>query len=389
MQSAQSHERVRDAARHDQDGAGGARATRALRRSTTSSASPPNIAGCSTTCWHSSRSYLTYDLDIMTEDQTLTEITTRVLVGMEPVLIDAHPDVVLVHGDTTTSTAAALAAFYAQIPVGHVEAGLRTQNRWLPYPEEMNRRLTATIASYHFAPRRSRANTCCESTSRSTTSSSRATPSSTRSWRLRRAPTFRRPRDGTNSTRSGRRSSSPRIAARTSVHARDLRRAPRDRRASRRVRSSIGRCIRRRASRRSPTQFSTRSRRRFGRTDRLRRDGRGGEECHVRADRFGRTSRGGPVPRQAGARDARGDRTARRPRRRYAGARRARPAKDRRGRSPAAGGAPQRTSDGPGREPVWRRVRGRADRRLALGAAPGRCVPRAVCGVEARARCRS
>lgn len=93
-----------------------------------------------------------YDLDVMTEDQTLTEITTRVLAGMEPVLQDACPDVVLVHGDTTTSTAAALAAFYQQIPVGHVEAGLRTSNRWLPYPEEMNRRLTATIASYHFAP---------------------------------------------------------------------------------------------------------------------------------------------------------------------------------------------------------------------------------------------
>lgn len=93
-----------------------------------------------------------YDLDVMTEDQSLTEITTRVLAGMEPVLQEARPEVVLVHGDTTTSSAAALAAFYAQIPVGHVEAGLRTRNRWLPYPEEMNRRLTATIASYHFAP---------------------------------------------------------------------------------------------------------------------------------------------------------------------------------------------------------------------------------------------
>jgi UDP-N-acetylglucosamine 2-epimerase (non-hydrolysing) len=93
-----------------------------------------------------------YDLDVMTRDQTLTEITTRVLVGMEPVLQDARPDVVLVHGDTTTSTSAALAAFYQQIPVGHVEAGLRTGDRWLPYPEEMNRRLTGTIASYHFAP---------------------------------------------------------------------------------------------------------------------------------------------------------------------------------------------------------------------------------------------
>jgi UDP-N-acetylglucosamine 2-epimerase (non-hydrolysing) len=93
-----------------------------------------------------------YDLNVMTEDQSLTEITTRVLIGMEPVLREARPDVVLVHGDTTTSAAAALAAFYRRIPVGHVAAGLRTSNRWLPYPEEMNRRLTATLATYHFAP---------------------------------------------------------------------------------------------------------------------------------------------------------------------------------------------------------------------------------------------
>jgi UDP-N-acetylglucosamine 2-epimerase (non-hydrolysing) len=93
-----------------------------------------------------------YDLDIMTADQTLTQITTRVLIGMEDVLKKAKPDVVLVHGDTTTSTSAALAAFYQHIPVGHVEAGLRTSDRWLPYPEEMNRRLTGTIASYHFSP---------------------------------------------------------------------------------------------------------------------------------------------------------------------------------------------------------------------------------------------
>jgi UDP-N-acetylglucosamine 2-epimerase (non-hydrolysing) len=93
-----------------------------------------------------------YDLDIMTRDQTLTEITTRVLEGMEPVLRESRPEVVLVHGDTGTSTAAALAAFYQQIPVGHVEAGLRTADRWLPFPEEMNRRLTGTIASYDFAP---------------------------------------------------------------------------------------------------------------------------------------------------------------------------------------------------------------------------------------------
>jgi UDP-N-acetylglucosamine 2-epimerase (non-hydrolysing) len=93
-----------------------------------------------------------YDLNVMTDDQTLTEVTTRVLIGMEPVLVKAQPDVVLVHGDTTTSSAAALAAFYQRVAVGHVEAGLRTKNRWLPYPEEMNRRITGAIASYHFAP---------------------------------------------------------------------------------------------------------------------------------------------------------------------------------------------------------------------------------------------
>jgi len=93
-----------------------------------------------------------YDLNVMTEDQTLTEVTTRVLTKMEPVLLDARPEIVLVHGDTTTSTTAALAAFYQRIAVGHVEAGLRTKNRWLPYPEEMNRRLTGAISSYHFAP---------------------------------------------------------------------------------------------------------------------------------------------------------------------------------------------------------------------------------------------
>jgi len=92
------------------------------------------------------------DLDIMTADQTLTEITTRVLAGMEAVLAKRKPDVVLVHGDTTTSSAAALAAFYQQIPVGHVEAGLRTTTRWEPFPEEMNRRLTGRLASFHFAP---------------------------------------------------------------------------------------------------------------------------------------------------------------------------------------------------------------------------------------------
>jgi UDP-N-acetylglucosamine 2-epimerase (non-hydrolysing) len=93
-----------------------------------------------------------YDLDIMRANQTIAQITTRVLEGMELVLREVKPDVVLVHGDTSTSTAAALAAFYEKIPVGHVEAGLRTSTIWEPFPEEMNRRLTGRLASYHFAP---------------------------------------------------------------------------------------------------------------------------------------------------------------------------------------------------------------------------------------------
>lgn len=93
-----------------------------------------------------------YDLDIMKTGQDLYDVTSRVLLGMRDVLKEAQPDVVLVHGDTTTSTAAALAAFYQQIPVGHVEAGLRTHNIYSPWPEEMNRQLTGRIATYHFAP---------------------------------------------------------------------------------------------------------------------------------------------------------------------------------------------------------------------------------------------
>ena len=93
-----------------------------------------------------------FDLNIMKQGQDLYDVTARVLVGMRDVLTKVHPDVVLVHGDTTTSTAAALAAFYQQIPVGHVEAGLRTHNIRSPWPEEMNRQLTGRIATYHFAP---------------------------------------------------------------------------------------------------------------------------------------------------------------------------------------------------------------------------------------------
>ena len=93
-----------------------------------------------------------YDLNIMKQGQDLYDVTARVLLGMRDVLKEAHPDVVLVHGDTTTSTAAALAAFYQQIPVGHVEAGLRTHNIYSPWPEEMNRQITGRIATYNFAP---------------------------------------------------------------------------------------------------------------------------------------------------------------------------------------------------------------------------------------------
>ncbi len=93
-----------------------------------------------------------YDLNIMKQGQDLYDITARVLTGMRDVLTECKPDVVLVHGDTTTSTAAALAAYYQQIPVGHVEAGLRTHNIYSPWPEEMNRQLTGRIATYNFAP---------------------------------------------------------------------------------------------------------------------------------------------------------------------------------------------------------------------------------------------
>ena len=93
-----------------------------------------------------------FDLNIMSEGQTLFDITSRALMGLDKVLTEAKPDVVLVHGDTTTTFAGALAAYYHQIEVGHVEAGLRTQNKFSPYPEEMNRRLTGALADMNFAP---------------------------------------------------------------------------------------------------------------------------------------------------------------------------------------------------------------------------------------------
>lgn len=93
-----------------------------------------------------------FDLNIMKQGQDLYDVTSRVLIGMRDVIKETKPDLILVHGDTTTSTAAALASFYQQIPVGHVEAGLRTHNIYSPWPEEMNRQLTGRLATYHFAP---------------------------------------------------------------------------------------------------------------------------------------------------------------------------------------------------------------------------------------------
>ena len=93
-----------------------------------------------------------FDLNIMKSGQDLYDVTSRVLLGMKDVLTETKPDIVLVHGDTSTSTAVALASFYQQIPVGHVEAGLRTHNIYSPWPEEMNRQITGRLATYHFAP---------------------------------------------------------------------------------------------------------------------------------------------------------------------------------------------------------------------------------------------
>lgn len=93
-----------------------------------------------------------YDLNIMKQNQDLFDITSRVLLGMRDVLIEVRPDIVLVHGDTTTSTATSIAAFYLQIPIGHIEAGLRTNNIYSPWPEELNRQITSRIATYNFAP---------------------------------------------------------------------------------------------------------------------------------------------------------------------------------------------------------------------------------------------
>ena len=99
-----------------------------------------------------------YNLDIMKDGQTITDITVKVLEGLKNILKKEQPDLVLVHGDTTTSFAAALASFYEKIPIGHVEAGLRTRDKYSPYPEEMNRSLTSKLADFHFAPTQDNAN---------------------------------------------------------------------------------------------------------------------------------------------------------------------------------------------------------------------------------------
>lgn len=93
-----------------------------------------------------------YDLNIMKSGQDLYDITSRILLGMRDVFSQEKPDIVMVHGDTTTSMAVALAAFYQQMRVGHIEAGLRTNNIYSPWPEEMNRQITGRIATYHFSP---------------------------------------------------------------------------------------------------------------------------------------------------------------------------------------------------------------------------------------------
>lgn len=93
-----------------------------------------------------------YDLNIMTPGQDLFDITSRILTGLKPILLQENPDYILVHGDTTTTLSTSLAAYYARIPVAHIEAGLRTGNKWAPYPEEMNRRLTGALTDLHFAP---------------------------------------------------------------------------------------------------------------------------------------------------------------------------------------------------------------------------------------------
>ena len=101
-----------------------------------------------------------YDLDLMKEGQDLYDISSKVLLGMRDILVKEKPDLVLVHGDTTTSSMAALASFYAKIPVGHVEAGLRTYNMMSPWPEEANRQLTGRLATYHFTPTEKSKKTC-------------------------------------------------------------------------------------------------------------------------------------------------------------------------------------------------------------------------------------
>ena len=212
---------------------------------------------------------------------------------MEPVLEEARPDVVLVHGDTTTSTAAALAAFYQQIPVGHVEAGLRTNDRWLPFPEEMNRRITGTIATLSFRADAARARTSARGERR------RRRHHRHRQHGDRRVSRHRAARRSSAAAaleraRSGA-ADRPRHRAparESSVHARDVRGDARRSRSCRRARRSTGRCIRRRTSRPSRTRCSTASTASCwssrSTTPQMVAAVRG---CDVRAHRFGRLAR--------------------------------------------------------------------------------------------------
>ena len=261
----------------------------------------------------------------MTKAQSLTDITTRVLTGMERALAEVRPDIVLVHGDTTTSTAAALAAFYQKIPVGHVEAGLRTSTIAEPFPEEANRRITGVLASFHFAP-----------TARAKSQPARRTHRSRarrrhRQHRHRRLSRHRAARARTGSRDAGARrprprpaarSSSPRTAARTTAQMGEIARAiGDDRRISRAAADPVagpplaagqpGRARGARWGRGRPAR----------RAARLRADRRRGRCVALRADRLGRASGRSADAGQAGAGHAARDGAARGPGSRDAAAR--------------------------------------------------------------------
>ena len=149
---AADHERLRHPAGGHQDVPPGAGAGQSARGSRASAASPPSTGRCWTACWRSFTVKPDWDLDIMTPRQTLSTITSKCLTGMDEAIDALKPDMILVHGDTSTTFAGALSAFYHQVPVGHVEAGLRTYDKYSPFPEEMNRKLVSAIADLYFCP---------------------------------------------------------------------------------------------------------------------------------------------------------------------------------------------------------------------------------------------